>query len=74
MKAKHKPITYTHENGYSATLYGKSSMCIYYDGKEVLHTGFRSVNTEEEVMALLEYQPTFREKLAEIIRGNEDAE
>ena len=50
---------YKHKNGYSARLYGKSSMCIYFNGKEVLHTGFRNVNTEDEVMELLEEQPGF---------------
>lgn len=58
-----KAITYSHKNGYSAKLYGKSSMSIYYDGKEVMHTGFRNVNTEDEVMELLEDYPSFREQL-----------
>lgn len=32
-----------HENGYKAITYGKRSLSIYKDGKEVLHTG--SLNT-----------------------------
>lgn len=56
-------VTYTHENGYSAVLYGTSSMSIRKDGKEVLHTGFRGVNTEKEVMDLLECIPGFIEKM-----------
>lgn len=48
-------VEYKHPNGYSARLYGESSMSIYYDGKEVMHTGFRKVNTKDEVMDLLEY-------------------
>lgn len=50
---------YRHENGYSATLYGNSSMIIYHDGKEVMHTGFRNVNTEAEVMKMLEEMSEF---------------
>lgn len=56
-----KPITYTHENGYSATLYGKSSMRICHNGTEVIHTSFRKANTEAEVMALLEKMSEFME-------------
>lgn len=53
---------YKHPNGYIAKLYGESSMSIYYEGKEVMHTGFRSVNTEEEVMELLGDQPMLIEE------------
>lgn len=52
-------ITYRHENGYSAVLYGESSMIVKYEEKEVLHTGSRNVNTESEVMELLETMPDF---------------
>lgn len=48
-----------HKNGYSAKLYGKSSMIVYCNGKEVSHTGSRNVNTREEVMKLLETYPKF---------------
>lgn len=50
---------YKHKNGYSARLYGKSSLSVYFNGKEVLHTGFRNVNTEDEVMMMLEGMPGF---------------
>ena len=56
-----KPITYTHENGYSATLYGESSMTVYHYNVEVLHTGMRKPNTEAEVMEFLEEVPKFME-------------
>lgn len=56
-------IEYKHTNGYSARLYGKSSMSIYFNGKEVMHTGFRSVNTKDEVMGMLENYPNFRNAL-----------
>ena len=55
-----KQVTYTHENGYSATLYGDTSLSIYYGGREVLHTGFRNVETEDEVMNLLEHIPELK--------------
>lgn len=52
-----KTVTYTHENGYSATLYGDTSLYVEHDGREVLHTGFRNVETDDEVMNLLENMP-----------------
>lgn len=65
---------YTHPNGYSARLYGKSSLSIYFEGKEVLHTGFRKVNIEKEVMDLLAEQPKFRETLKRIVKDLEEGE
>lgn len=39
-----------HPNGYFGILYGKSSMMIYdRNGNEVIHTGFRNINTKEEL-------------------------
>ena len=58
--------TYTHENGYSAILYGQSSMSIQKDGKEVMHTGSRNVNSEKEVIELLERIPKLLEVFKEI--------
>ena len=49
--------TIYHPNGYSAKLYGKSSLSIYFKGKEVAHTGSRNVNTDEEVRELLRRYP-----------------
>lgn len=62
-KGYRKPEIYEHENGYSAKLYGKSSMSVYFNGEEVLHTGFRNVNTEDEVMNMLGGMPKFKELL-----------
>ena len=60
-------MRYRHENGYSAELFGKSSMIIFRpDGKECLHTGRRNVNTEEEVMELLEMQPELDRMFSEV--------
>ena len=58
-KGYRKPEIYEHENGYSAKLYGKSSLSVYFNGKEVLHTGSRNVNTEDEVMEMLGGMPNF---------------
>ena len=58
-----------HKNGYIARLYGKSSLSVYFNGKEVLHTGYRNVHTEDEVMEMLEDMPNFIEK---IVKGMED--
>ena len=63
-------MRYTHENGYSAELYGKSSMIIFrQDGTQYIHTGSRNVNTESEVMALLKEQP---EAFNDILNDTED--
>lgn len=47
-------IKVKHENGYSGVLYGESSLSVYNpDGVEVLHTGSRNVNTEQELYDIL---------------------
>lgn len=56
-------ITYEHQNGFSAVLYGKSSMSILENKKEVLHTGNRGVNTEKEVMNFLDKFPEFMNEI-----------
>jgi len=56
--------TYFHKNGYKASLFGKSSMSIYdKDWKEVMHTGSRSCETEEQVMNVLENVPMMIEEM-----------
>ena len=51
-------IKVEHPNGYMGILYGKSSMTIYdKDGHEILHTGLRNPNTEEELYEVLEDMP-----------------
>lgn len=71
-------VEYKHPNGYSARLYGDSSMCIYFSGKEILHTGSRNVNTETEVMKMLEDYPNLWSSLSnnidEILAEDEDSE
>lgn len=65
-QSQFEEIVVEHPNGYSARLYGTSSMSIYKDGKEVMHTGFRNeeIKTAEDVYELLEDYPEFMELLA----------
>lgn len=67
-QSQFEEIVVEHENGYSARLYGASSMSIYKDGKEIMHTGFRNeeIKTAEDVYELLEDYPEFIELLANI--------
>lgn len=60
-------VEYTHPNGYSARLYGNSSMIVMFEGKEVSHTGSRAVHTREQVMDMLEKQPALMKMLREHI-------
>ena len=59
---------YKHPNGYSAKLYGKSSISVFYEGREVLHSGFRNANTEAEVMEVLDTMGQFLEKTSKILK------
>ena len=47
------------------SMYPQLSISVEYEGIEVMYTGLRSVNTEEEVMELLEGFPEFRRMLEE---------
>lgn len=60
--------TIYHPNGYSAKLYGKSSMSIYFRGKEVSHTGSRNVNKDDEVKELLDKYPELMESISKIVK------
>lgn len=53
-----------HPNGYFGILYGRGSMSVYDElGHRVLHTGYRIVNTEQELYAVLEKMPEFMDLL-----------
>ena len=58
-----KHIQVEHPNGYYGELYGKSSLSIFKGTKEVFHTGFRSIETAEELYQVLEEYPKFEEML-----------
>ena len=65
-------IMVEHENGYYGCLYGESSMSIYKGNKEVLHTGFRNINTPDELYEQLSEMPSFMEMLANIDFDDEE--
>ena len=65
-------IMVEHENGYYGCLYGESSMSIFKDNKEVLHTGFRNINTPDDLYEILSEMPSFTEKLANIDFDDEE--
>lgn len=65
-------IMVEHENGYYGCLYGKSSMSIFKDNKEVLHTGSRNINTQDELCEILSEMPSFMENLANIDFDDEE--
>lgn len=56
-------IEVEHPNGYRGALYGKSSLAIFKGDKERFHTGFRSIETAEELYQVLEEYPKFEEML-----------
>lgn len=63
-----------HPNGYFGILYGKSSMAIYDEfGHQILHTGFRNINTEKELYAVLENAPKLKELAKAVLEeGGQD--
>ena len=66
-------IMVEHENGYYGCLYGKSSMSIFNDNKEVLlHTGYRNINTPDELYEQLSKMPRFMEMLDNIDFDDEE--
>lgn len=70
-------ITYKSENGYTGMLYGESSMRIIDPyGKEVLHTGFRTIATEEELKEFVDDFPNKRKGLLKLFEdlSKEDLE
>ncbi len=60
-------IKYTSENGYTGVLYGERSLSIFgEDGKEVMHTGSRGINTYDELVECVEGFPEFYKKLLDL--------
>ena len=59
-------IMVEHDNGYYGCLYGKTSMSIFKDNKEVLHTGFRNINTPDELYELLSGMPEMMNNVKEL--------
>lgn len=66
-------VKVNHPNGYSGILYGKSSMSIFdEDGHEVMHTGFRTPQTKEELYDVLETMPKFVKIMADVVLEDDD--
>ena len=62
-------LEYTSPEGYTGQLYGKSSYRIVDKyGKEVFHTGFRAINTFEELKADIDEFPVVYEKILKQFR------
>lgn len=62
-----KTIEYTSPEGYKGVLYGERSLVIYRpDGHMSLHTGFRNINTYEELKELVDKHPEFLKSLKEV--------
>ena len=61
-----KHIQVEHPNGYYGELYGKSSLSIFKGTREVFHTGFRNIETAEELYEVLEEYPKFEEMLIRV--------
>ena len=59
-------IMVEHENGYYGCLYGKSSMSIFKDDKEMLHTGFRNINTPDDLYEILSEMPEMMNNVKEL--------
>lgn len=69
-----KKISYKHSNGYTGTLYGKSSLIVHdINGREVLHTGSRNINTFEELVNWLDSFPELI-KIIKLVIENEGDE
>ena len=59
-------MKYTSDNGYTGVLYGKSSLAIYdKKGRERMHTGFRNINTFDELKECVDTFPEFEKLLSE---------
>lgn len=68
-----KTIKYTSPNGYTGIMYGLSSMAIFdKDGKEAMHTGFRSMNTKEELKEFVDKFPEFLAMLHDLAEKDID--
>ena len=63
-------IKYTSDNGYTGVLYGQSSLAIYNpDGTESMHTGYRNIDTYEELVKIVDEHPKFIEMLRKVAKS-----
>lgn len=61
-------IKVQHENGYTGIVYGKKSLSVIKDNKEILHTGSltKEIKTEKELYEYLEQLPELLKNLDKI--------
>lgn len=65
-------IEYTSPNGYTGQLYGKQSYRIVDQyGKEVFHTGYRAINTLEELKKDVDSFPAFFETIMKHLQNDD---
>ena len=73
-----KTLRYESAAGYTGVLYGESSFSVYDPaGDEVLHTGFRSFDTYEELVKAVDNFPALIEALKRLdlkLLENDDEE
>lgn len=68
-------IEYKSPNGFCGRLYGKSSLIIYLpDGELRFHTGFRNINTYEELKEMVDDFPAFEKNLSRLLRADPESE
>lgn len=58
-------IEVKHPNGYRGILFGKTSMTIFYNDEEVLHTSSRTPKTAEELYKELDNMDEFLEIISD---------
>ena len=68
---KNNQIIVKHKNGYEGCLYGETSMSIFKEGKEILHTGSRTPNTADELYKILDGMPDYMEKVKKIFEEDD---
>ena len=60
-------LEYMSVNGYSGKLYGKSELSIYApDGREIMHTSVRPINTAEELRVIVDQMPDLIRKMLSV--------
>lgn len=62
-------IMVEHDNGYYGCIYGRKSMSIFKDNRQVFHTASRRINTADELYKKLENMPAFMKMLQYQDRG-----
>lgn len=69
-KRENPNLTYTSEkNGYTGVLYGNKSMSVFDRNEhEVMHTGFRNINTGDELKEFIDNFDEFLKDLKSSVK------